>query len=136
MSYAISGALQAAIYEALVNDATLGSLIGTNVFDAVPPGDVPQTYVNIGTEQVRDASDQTGDGALHTVYVSVITSQPGFAGAKAVATAVSDALQDADLLLSRGRLIFLRFQRADARPIDSNANREIRMRFRARVEDE
>lgn len=136
MSYAISGALQAAIYDALINDATLGGLIGTDVYDAVPTGTPPETYVSLGREQARDASDQTGDGALHTVEISVITTQPGFAGAKAIAAAISDTLQDADLALSRGRLVFLRFQRAEARRIDSNAGREIRLRFRARVEDE
>lgn len=136
MSYAMSGALQAAIYETLVNDTNLGGLVGTDIYDAVPNGEMPETYVSLGIEQVRDASDQTGNGALHTVEISVITTKPGFAGAKAVATAISDALHDSDLTLSRGRLVFLRFQRADARRIDSNAGRQIRMRFRARVEDE
>ncbi|WP_298971456.1 DUF3168 domain-containing protein [uncultured Roseobacter sp.] len=136
MSYAMSGALQAAIFDALTNDAALTALVGDNVYDAVPSGNLPETYVSLGREQARDASDQTGDGALHTIDISVITTQPGFAGAKAVAGAISDALQDADLPLSRGRLVYLRFQRAEARRIDKNAGREIRMRFRARVEDE
>lgn len=135
MSYAVSGALQAAIYDALLNDASLGALIGANVFDALPAGKLPDTYVRLGGEQVRDASDQTGDGAVHTVDVLVITAQPGFAGAKTIAAAISDALQDADLTLNRGRLVYLRFQRAEARRTDKNAVREIRMRFRARVED-
>lgn len=136
MSYAMSGALQAAIYEALLDDSTLGGLIGRHVYDAVPTGNLPETYVSLGAEQVRDASDQTGDGALHTVEISIFTAQSGFAGAKAVAAAISDALHDADLTLSRGRLVFLKFQRAEARRIDANANRAIRMRFRARVDDE
>lgn len=136
MSYAISGALQAAIYDALISDTTVDNLITGHVYDAVPGGTVPETYVSLGREQVRDASDQTGDGALHDIEISVITTQPGFAGAKAVAAAVSDVLHDADLTLSRGRLVFLRFQRAQARRIDANAGREIRMRFRARVDDE
>lgn len=136
MSYAISGALQAAIYEALVGDTALESLISGHVYDAVPSGAVPETYVSLGREQVRDASDQTGHGALHDIDISVITTQPGFAGAKAVAAAISDVLQDADLALNRGRLVFLKFQRAQAKRIDGNAGREIRMRFRARVDDE
>ena len=67
MSYAMSGALQAAIYETLIADAGVGALIGRHVYDAVPTGTVPETYVSLGREQVRDASDQTGDGALHVV---------------------------------------------------------------------
>ncbi|MCV3271135.1 DUF3168 domain-containing protein [Roseobacter sinensis] len=136
MSYAMSGALQSAIYDALINNAAVAALVGPHVYDAVPSGLVPETYVSLGHEQVRDASDQTGDGALHDIEILVTTRQPGFAGAKAVAAAISDALRDADLALSRGRLVFLRFLRADARRIDDNTGREVRMRFRARVDDE
>ncbi|WP_299674541.1 DUF3168 domain-containing protein [uncultured Roseobacter sp.] len=135
MSYAMSGALQAAIYDALINDAAVDALIGGHVYDAVPTGAVPETYVSLGREQARDASDQTGDGALHDIEIMVTTTQPGFTGAKAVAAAISDVLQDADLTLSRGRLVFLKFLRAEARRIDANTGREIRMRFRARVDD-
>jgi hypothetical protein len=67
--------------------------------------------------------------------ISVITSLPGFSGAKKVAAAVSDILHGADLTLARGRLVFLRFERAEARRIDSNSTREILLRFRARVDD-
>ncbi|MBW4708536.1 DUF3168 domain-containing protein [Roseobacter sp. YSTF-M11] len=136
MSYAMSGALQAAIYDVLTTDLTLTGLIGGDIYDAVPTGTMPETYVSLGREQVKDASDQTGDGALHIIDISVITTQPGFAGAKDVAAAISDVLHDADLVLSRGRLVYLRFSRADARRIDKNAGREIRLRFRARVEDQ
>ncbi len=136
MSYAVSGSLQAAIYDALISDTNLNSLVGGAVYDALPTGVLPATYVSLGVERVRDASDQTGHGALHTLQIAVVTSQPGFASAKTVAAAISDVLHDADLTLSRGRLIYLRFERADARRIDSRSAREIQLRFRARVEDE
>jgi hypothetical protein len=136
MSYAMSGALQAAIYTALTTDAALNALVGNDIYDALPNGTLPETYVSLGRERVRDASDQSGDGALHSVDISVLTSQSGFAAAKAVAAAISDALHGADLSLSRGRLIFLHFERAEARKIDNSSGREIRLRFRARVGDE
>jgi hypothetical protein len=136
MSYAMSGALQAAIYTALTADATLEGLVNGSIYDAVPGGTLPDTYVSLGLEQVRDASDQTGDGALHRIEISVITAEPGFAGAKAVAAAISDVLHGADLPLARGRLIYLRFERARALRIDTRSAREIRLRFAARVEDE
>jgi hypothetical protein len=136
MSYAMSGALQAAIFTALTQDSGVTALVGAHVYDALPTGTMPETYVSLGRERVRDASDQSGDGALHSLDISVLTSQSGFSGAKAVAAAISDALHGADLPLSRGKLIFLRFDRAEARKIDSNAGREIRLRFRARVDDE
>ncbi|MEP1767674.1 MAG: DUF3168 domain-containing protein [Sulfitobacter sp.] len=136
MSYGVSGALQAAIYAALMGDATLTTLVGTAIYDAVPAGDVPDLYVRFGSETVREASDGTGAGAAHTLTVSVITTHPGFASAKAAAAAVSDALHDAPLSLARGRLVSLRFERAVAQRIDSGSGRQIDLRFRARVQDD
>ncbi len=135
MSFALSGPLQAAVYGALNGDAALGSFVGSDIYDAVPSGALPALYVQLGTEAVRDASDVSGAGAVHQFTVSVITTNPGFAGAKAVAGAVSDALHDAELALSRGLLISLRFERASVRRIDGAAARQIDLRFRARVQD-
>ena len=87
MSYAMSGPLQAAIYDALVTDATLTSFVGGDVYDAVPTGTLPETYVSIGRERVSDASDKTGGGALHR--------RPGMPGpAQAVAQAFRLAAGD------------------------------------------
>ncbi|WP_299414670.1 DUF3168 domain-containing protein [uncultured Sulfitobacter sp.] len=136
MSYAVSGALQAAIYEALLADAALVALVGNSIYDAVPAGNVPELYVRLGTETVRGASDISGAGAAHFLTVSVITTNPGFASAKAAATAVSDALHDAPLELARGRLVSLRFERAAAKRVDAGSGRQIDLRFRARVQDD
>ena len=92
MSFALSGPLQAAVYGALSADAALAALVGSDIYDAVPSGSVPAIYVRLGSEAVRDASDVSGAGAVHQFTVSVITTNPGFASAKAVAGAVSDAV--------------------------------------------
>ena len=134
MSYAIGAALQAAVYQALVADAALAALVGDAVYDAVPPGTTTGTYVSLGPEDVRDASDLTGDGAMHDFIVSVITDEAGFSAAKAVAAAVSDALTGASLTLSRGALVALWFLRAQARRVEKGATRRIDLTFRARVE--
>ena len=136
MSYALSGPLQAAVYGALTSSPVLSGLVGTHIYDALPVGEMPETYVSLGDERVRDASDVTGAGALHRLEIFVRTTRPGFAFAKAVSGAVCDVLNDADLTLSRGRLVFLRFERAETRRIDSMATRQILMRFKARVDDQ
>lgn len=136
MSYAVSGALQAAVFAALSGDAALGALVGSAIYDAVPAGMVPDLYVRLGTETVREASDGSGAGAVHFLTVSVITSNPGFARAKAAATAVNDALHGADLALTRGTLVSMQFERATARRIDAASARQIDLRFRARVSDD
>lgn len=135
MSYALSGPLQAAVFAALSADPAVTALVGSDIYDAVPSGTPPACYLRLGSEVVNDASDGTGPGALHRFSVSVITTRPGFASAKAAAGAVSDALHGADLTLSRGRLVYLHFTKAKARRVDALSARQIDLEFRARVQD-
>ena len=135
MSYGVSSALQTAVYQHLMGDAALTDLVGTAIFDALPAGKIPGLYVTLGPETVRERSDKSGQGALHTFTVSVVTDRAGFQTAKEVAAAVSDALIDADLTLTRGALIYLAFDRALARLEGTGTQRRIDLRFRARVED-
>ena len=135
MSYGVASALQGAIYQRLRASSALEALVGDAIYDAVPPGTVTGTYVSIGPEDVRDASDVSGGGAQHDFTVSVITDAAGFQAAKEVAAAVSDALVDATLILARGRLVGLWFLRARARRVETGETRRIDLTFRARVED-
>ncbi|PQO22346.1 DUF3168 domain-containing protein [Rhodobacteraceae bacterium WD3A24] len=134
MSYAISRALQEAVYQHLAADAALAALVGGVIHDAVPPGEAPSLYVLLGPEEVRDRSDVTGPGADHDFTVSVVSDAAGFDAAKQTAAAVSDALVDAPLSLTRGRLVGLWFRRARAERRDGGTRRRIEMTFRARVE--
>ncbi len=136
MSYGVSSALQAAVYQTLVNDTNVAGLVGTSVFDALPAGTLPPLYVVLGAENVRDASDKTGGGALHEFTVTVVTESAGFATAKTAAAAVSDALVDADLMLSRGSLVSLNFYKAKAARVGTGDVRQINLIFRARVADD
>ncbi len=136
MTYGVAAALQTAVYQHLQADPALTALVGGAVYDAVPPGLVAGTYVSLGPEEVREASDKTGHGALHEITVSVVTDAAGFSTAKAVATAVSDALVDAQLALSRGALVYLNFYRARARRVQDADMRRIDLVFRARVQDD
>ena len=135
MSYALSAALQEAVYGALSSDPALSALVGSAVFDQAPTGALPGTYVSLGEEVVRDASDLSCPGAVHEFVVTVATDVPGFKEAKAAAAAVSDALVGAQLTLARGRLVSLTFVSARAGRSRNDARRRIDLRFRARVDD-
>ena len=136
MSYAVAEALQGAVYRHLRADAALAALVGEAIYDALPSGQAPGTYVTLGEEQVRDRSDATGTGAEHVLSISVVSEGAGFAEAKSVAVAIGDALENAELVLSRGRLVALGFLRAEAkRTGHAGRTRRIELRFRARVED-
>lgn len=136
MSYGVSAALQTAIYQRLVIDMALGAIVGSNIFDAIPSGMVPPLYVALGPEIARDRSDKTGAGAEHEFTVSVVTEAAGFATAKEAASAVSDALVDADLALDRGTLVSLNFYRAKAVRVGTADVRRIDLTFKARVQDD
>lgn len=135
MSYSMAAALQAAVFQRLEADVDLQGLVGNAIYDAAPPGNLPGTYVVLGGEDVRDRSDQGHHGAIHDFNVVVVTEMAGFQAAKTVATVVSDALVDANLTLSRGRLVSLRFLRAKAGRLAKGTQRKVEMRFRAFVED-
>lgn len=135
MSYAVSAALQAALYERLVTDSGVTAAVGEHVYDVVPPGRIPALYVSLGPEEVRDRSDKSGHGAQHDFTIGVVTDAAGFQSAKEAAAAVSDALVDARLELARGILVSLQFLRARAVRVDDARRRRIDLRFRARVED-
>ncbi|MFQ6548830.1 DUF3168 domain-containing protein [Aestuariibius sp. 2305UL40-4] len=129
MSYAISDALQTAIYGAL--DAA-----GLPVFDALPSGTVPDVYMTLGPETVRDRSGVEARVAWHDLTVSVVSSEAGFRGAKHVAGNVCDTLAAADLTLDRGVLAGLVFLRAKAARTSQESVRRIDLIFRAIVEDD
>lgn len=136
MTYAVSYGLQAALYGALVGDAALNALVGTNIFDAPPSGSVPGAYVVLGDEVAKDRSSKTHRGAMHELIVSVVSDAAGFSEAKQVAAAVCDVLIGADLTLSRGSLVSFEFLSARAIRDDFPDQRQIRLRFRSIVFDD
>ncbi|MFT5742238.1 MAG: hypothetical protein ACI86S_000295 [Paracoccaceae bacterium] len=135
MSYGVAESLQTAVYQHLVADVTLAGLVGTAIYDALPTGTLPPIYLALGPEIARDRSDKTGGGAEHEFTVSIVTDGAGFAAAKTAAAAVSDALVDADLTLTRGVLVSCNFYKATAARVGTGDVRRINMIFRARVDD-
>jgi len=136
MTYALGGALQGAVFGLLSTDATLTGLVGSNIFDAAPAGDVPGLSVVLGDEVVRDRSDQSGQGAWHDIRIGVMTDAAGFAVAKQAAAAVCDALIGQAPVMARGRIVSLNFRQARTRRTEAGRLRTIELTFRARVSDD
>lgn len=137
MSYAATAALQAAVYQVLREDATLTGLVGDAIYDAMPVAAPAGTYVSLGPEEVRDAGDMTAAGSQHDFVVSVLSGSDeanGFGAVKAAAVAVSDALERAEMGLTRGHLAGLWFLRAKARRAENGAGRRVDLTFRARID--
>lgn len=135
MSYGAAQAFQIGIFNALSGDVALAALVGTAIYDELPPGPVDGAYVSLGAEDVRDLSAEDSGLAAHSFAISVVSPAEGFAEPKAIAAAVSDALVDATPDLTRGRIVSLRFVKARARRVRAGQVRRIDMTFRAIVED-
>lgn len=130
MSYALAGAVQAAVHAALVAHPDLA---GVAVLDAVPPGAAVGTFVLIGAEEVRDASDATGAGAEHRLEVSVRSDAAGFLAAKGAAAAVCDAMEGV-ALAAPARVVGVWFLKAKAVRSEDGSERRVDLTFRLRVE--
>ena len=135
MTYAMSGALQTALFQELAADATLQSLLGSHVYDEMPSGEVSDLFVVIGDERVRDWSTMTEAGADHRLTVSVVSDQEGYLAAKQAAAAVSNALSSSTFSFAEGRVVLCRFEGARARRVRSGQRRRIDLNFRVIVEE-
>ena len=138
MSYALSSALQSAVYQRLSGDPALIDLVGQEIHDAPPqlaPAETPDLHVSLGEERVKDGSTKTSSGSVHDFTVTVHARTEGFSRPKAAAAAVCEALLGADLTLTRGHLVDLRFLSARADRGRPNETRRVELRFRAVLED-
>lgn len=135
MSYGASAALQRAIYARLTEPGVPAELSGVPVVDMLPEGPVPELYISLGPERVRDASTKTSRGADHRVTITVTSSGGGFQRAKQIAGALCDWLEATAPVLETGRLCDLDFVRAQAGRGPSGAARSIELTFRAVIDD-
>lgn len=135
MTYALGESLQMAVYSRLAGDPSLDEAVGGAIFDAVPSS-APDLFVALGPEQARGRSDQSGQGAVHDIRISVVTIRDGYMAAKKVAGLVSDALVGMDLPMTRGRMVSMRFLKANARRDKGEGTRRIDLWFRARLDEE
>jgi len=133
MSMLLSDALQTAIYGRLSGDGPLAAIVGTHIYDAMPTGPVPDLYILIGEETVVDASDVTGNGAIHDLIVSVISTADSFLTLKEAADAVWSALGASELSLARGHLVGFWYRSSTAKR-NSSGQRKVDLKFRARVQ--
>ncbi|MBL4808154.1 MAG: DUF3168 domain-containing protein [Rhodobacteraceae bacterium] len=134
MSYAMSVSFQEAVYAALLTDTALGVLLGTAIYDSVPVA--PETtYLMLGEDSAKDRSSATHKGSTLDFEINIYSDIPGFDTAKTAAAAVCDVLIDADLTLTRGNLVNLRFLKSRARRGVSPEQRRIALVFRAILDD-
>ncbi|MDD2869098.1 DUF3168 domain-containing protein [Neomegalonema sp.] len=142
MTAALSWPLHRAIFAQLSSFPALTSALGGSgrVFDAPPHADGPGAprppYLTMGDETTEAWDARGHSGALHRLSFEIWSRGRGFAEAKRILSALCDALDDPSLVLTRGRLIHLRFEGSETRREEQGETRLIRAVFSARVEDD
>ncbi len=84
--------LRGAIYAALVNDATVGALVGDRIFDAIPNG-AAMPYVELGEVQAIDEDIGCGQWLETFVDLHVWSQAVGTPEAHRIIAAVRAALR-------------------------------------------
>ena len=137
MTYALAWPLQRAVYHRLATDLAVSALVGDRIHDAPPPeaGPAAGPYLTIGDETAKDWSTQTDRGAEHAIAITVHAASEGFAEAKRITAAVSDALLRDGLSLDRGHVVCIGFLGAETKRAEDGRLRQIALRFRVLVED-
>jgi hypothetical protein len=134
MPTASSAALRAAIYDALINDGALTSVLGgPSVYDE-PPRAASFPYVTLGEARMSDFSAGGERGEEHQLTLHAWSRQGGHREAHLITGALLQALDDAPLTLSDHRLINLRFALADVRREADGRTYHALVRFRAVTE--
>ncbi len=137
MSYAMSAALQEAVFNTLsANPVLIAALNG--IYDAPPGSDgTPPvgTYITLGGEVAKDRSSGSHKGVTLDFEVNIHSDFAGFSVAKGVAAEVVDTLAWADLGLSRGSLVNLKFLKSRTRRGAAPETRRIALVFRAILDD-
>lgn len=127
-------ALQEAVFDALVADATLEALIaGAKIFDAVPRN-AEAPYVQIGEFSARDWSTATEAGTEILFAIVVWSRLPGRSEGFEIAERVVTLLHDAALTLDGFRLVNLRHVATETARVEKPEGRRAVVRFRAVVE--
>ena len=137
MTYALSWPLQQGVFQLLSAAPGVALLVGSRIYDAPLPAeaDPGALYVTIGDESVADWSTGSDRGAAHDLTIAVHAPRRGFGEAKQAAGAISDALLNGPVAMSRGRAVQVRFLGARTRREEGDALRRVEMRFRVTVED-
>ncbi|MEM7683327.1 MAG: DUF3168 domain-containing protein [Paracoccaceae bacterium] len=139
MTYALAWPLQEALFSLICNSPACAEHFNGQVYDAPLPfsGEASPEglYLILGDDEAEDWSSATDAGAVHQVRLNVHAPRRGFAEAKRAAAALSDVILNSEIVLSRGRVINVRFVNAKTFRAESDALRRIELRFRMTLED-
>lgn len=127
-------ALRAAIHGALCANEPLVALLGGARVHDVPPADAVFPFIALGEAVVADWSTATEAGTEHALTLHAFSRSGGRAEAFALAAAVTDALNDAPLVLAGHRLANLRATTAEVRRDSDGLTFHALVRFRAVTE--
>lgn len=129
-----SVALRAAVYDALIADASLTSVLGGPKIYDEPPRAAAFPYVTLGEARIADFSAGSERTHEHQLTLHAWSRQGGHKQAHQIAGALLQALDDAPLSLADNILVNFRFSVADVRREADGRTYHALVRFRAVTE--
>lgn len=135
MSYKFQDSLQSQIYTTLINDSEILATTNGAIFDAAPSdGDLPEVYIRIGNEYVRDRSSATHQQTEIQFEISVFSKNQGFIKAKILSSQISALMKLDNLHLEHGHLVGVWFQNAQTYRLEKGNLRQIKLWFKAYID--
>ncbi len=126
--------LQKAIYQSLITDTSLTTLLGgARIYDHVPRA-AAEPYITVGPSSVRDWSTATEPGEEHVLTLNVYSGASGYRQAHEILAALRERLNDAGLSLDGHRLVNLRHELSEVRRSAGGGEYRATARFRAVTE--
>ena len=124
-----------AIYTILSTDATISSLVGTNISNQ-PPQDGPVPHIRFRWGGVGEWDTKSSHGYEGTIFVDVWTQYSGDLKTLEIADAVDDALHLSTLSLISGQSVLVRHQSMDTFIEPDNETHRSVQRFTVLVTEE
>ncbi len=134
MAIAAGWALQSGLYQALVADATLISLLGGSYIHDDTPQRPQFPYVTISQSLLRDWSTGSEPGHEHVITLHIWSRARGKKQAHDIANALQARLHDGTLALTDHRLVNLRHEFTQIRRDPDGETYHGIVRFRAVTE--
>ncbi len=135
MSIDYPNEIQTSVFEALNANAQIYEKTEGAIFDHVPTSqDLPEIYVRIGDEQIKNRSSKTNSISEAIFEISIFSQHQGFIAAKHLSSLISQELTKDKLNFNNEKLIGIWFVKSQTYRLSSGNLRQIKLWFKALIE--
>ena len=136
MKYEYSNDLQKAVFTAIHENIEIVEVTEGAIFDHVPSTQIlPEIYVRIGDEQLRNRSTKTNSITESIFEVSVFSQKQGFLAAKKLSSKLAEQITNTHMGIESGKLVGIWFIKSQTYRLEKGNLRQIKLWFKAIIEE-